>query len=59
VIVASQSSLGIAVVALSSVDAPDDDGLVTGSRNDNVGVLSRGGDGGNPTSVALEHALKR
>jgi len=42
VVVASQSSLGIAIVALSSVDAPNDDGLVAGSRDDDVGVLSRG-----------------
>jgi len=42
VVVASQSSLGLAIVALRSIDAPYNNGLVAGSRDDDVGVLSRG-----------------
>jgi len=56
VVVATEGSLGIAVVALLALNVPDNDGLVTGARDNNLRVLSRGSDGGNPTSVTLEGA---
>ena len=37
---------------------PLDEGLVTTAREEHVGALGRGGNGGNPTIVALEDTAK-
>ena len=55
--VSPQGTLGISVgvvVATRVSEAPDEDGLVTRSGKDEVGVLRGGGDGGHPVVVALE-----
>lgn len=55
--VSPQGTLGISVgvvVATRVSEAPDEDGLVTRSGKDEVGVLGGGGDGGHPVVVALE-----
>jgi hypothetical protein len=56
--VAGQSSPGVAVVSFLSSEGPDDDTLVPGGGEDQVRVVKRAGDGGNPSGVTLEHSTK-
>jgi len=58
VVVALQGTAGIAVVVLLADKGPHDDGLVTGSSQDQGRILLSGGDGGNPATVATEHSSK-
>ena len=51
--VAGEPLLGAAVLAVVAGQLPDDQGLVTGRRQDHVGVLGVGGDLGHPPIVAL------
>lgn len=57
VVVAVEDSLGVAVVRVITAELPDDDGAVTRSGEEEVGVLLGGGDGGDPALVACEGAL--
>ncbi|KAJ2693507.1 hypothetical protein GGH99_001118, partial [Coemansia sp. RSA 1285] len=52
VVVALQRALGNAVVAVIASQRPDNQGLVTGGRDKNVGVLDRGGKSSDLTAVA-------
>jgi len=55
--VSPQGTLGISVrvvIATRVGEAPDEDGLITRSGKDEVGVLGGGGDGGDPVVVALK-----
>lgn len=57
VVVAVEDSLGVTVVGVITAELPDDDGAVTRSGEEEVGVLLRGGDSGDPALVAGEGAL--
>ena len=57
VVVAVEESRGVAVVRVITAELPDDDGAVTRSGEEEVGVLLGGGDGGDPALVACEGAL--
>lgn len=57
VVVAVEDALGVAVVGVVARQLPDDDGAVTRGGEEEVGVLLRGGDGGDPALVAGEGAL--
>jgi hypothetical protein len=52
--VSMERSLGNTVRGLVSGQVPDDQGLITGSGNENVGVASRGSKGSDPTAVAFK-----
>jgi hypothetical protein len=56
--VSTKSTLGVTVgIVFTGVgvgEAPDHDGFVTGSREDEVGVLGGGGDGCDPVAVTAE-----
>jgi len=41
-------------VGVLSGQLPDNDGLISGSRQDHIGAFGSGGDGGNPSSVTLK-----
>lgn len=56
--VAVKAALGVAVRALLFRQVPDDERLVARSREEHVGVLERGGQGGDPARVALKGAAK-
>jgi hypothetical protein len=60
--VSTEGTLGITVgIILSGVgvgEAPNEDGLVTGGGEDEVGVLGGGGDGCDPIAVAAEGSSK-
>lgn len=57
VVVAVEDALGVAVVGVVAAELPDDDGAVTRSGEQQVRVLLRRGDGGDPALVAGEGAL--
>jgi len=58
-VVSVKRLLGDTEVALSIVgQVPDDDGLVTGRRQDHVGRLSGGGDGGDPVAMTGQGSAK-
>ena len=57
VVVAVEDALGVTVVGVIAAELPHDDGAVTRSGEEQVGVLLRGGDGGDPALVAGEGAL--
>ena len=57
VVVAVEDALGVAVVGVIARQLPDDDGAVTRGGEEEVGVLLRGGNGGDPALVAGEGAL--
>lgn len=57
VVVAVQDLLGVAVVVLVARELPDDDGLVPRSGQQEVRVLLRGRNGGDPALVARQAAL--
>lgn len=57
VVVSVKGTLGEATalsVLLLAVELPDNDSLVTRSRNDHVGFASSSGDGGNPSRMTLK-----
>lgn len=57
VVVTVQDLLGVAVVVLVARELPNDDGLVTRSGQQEVRVLLRGRNGGDPALVARQAAL--
>jgi hypothetical protein len=56
--VAVERSLGVAVLGLIAGEVPDDQGLVSGSRQEHVGVLHGGSQASDPAIVALEGSLQ-
>lgn len=60
VVVANETTLSRTVSTgdLVTADLPDDDGLIAGSGDDEIGEVGGGGNGGNPTVVALKSTLK-
>jgi len=48
------ASKGSRSIGGGASEAPDHDGLVAGGREDHVGVLSGGGDAGDPVAMSLE-----
>ena len=48
-----QASLRVTVVALFSGQRPQDDGLISGRGQENVGVVERSGDGSHPAFVSV------
>lgn len=52
VVVASEGTTSKAVVAILTGKSPADDGLITRCGKDHVGVLGRGGNGGDPSTVS-------
>ena len=52
--VTSKRSLGDTVGLLITGKVPDDQGLITGSRQKNIGVAARGSKGSDPAIVALK-----
>lgn len=59
---AAESALRVTVRAkLFGVGSklPDNDGLVAGCRQNNIGVVDSGGEGGDPARVTLQIPTKR
>lgn len=56
--VAVQRALGVTVGRLIAGQVPDDEGLVARTRQQHIGVLQRGREGGNPSAVALKGTLE-
>lgn len=57
VVVTVEDALGVTVVGVVARELPDNDGAVTRGGEEEVGVVLRGGNGGDPALVAGEGAL--
>lgn len=53
-----ERALGVTVGSLIAGQVPDDEGLVARSRQEHIGILQGGREGGNPSAVALKGALE-
>lgn len=58
VVVAGEGTVGDTVVGLVTGELPDEESLVTGGRDEEVGVLLGGGNGGDPAVVAYKRKRK-
>jgi len=58
--VSSQRSSGNSVLGVSSLSSkvPDDEALVSRSRNEHIRILGRSSNAGNPVAVSLENSSK-
>mmetsp|Transcript_11550 Transcript_11550/g.15603 ORF Transcript_11550/g.15603 Transcript_11550/m.15603 type:complete len:292 (+) Transcript_11550:257-1132(+) len=57
-VVSMKGALRVTVVTFLAGEGPDEAGLVSGGRQDHVGVLGSGGDGSDPAVVASQSSAK-